>query len=85
MQKYLCTFVHYRQDDWSYQLPMVEFVVNNNDSASTKVSLIFASKELHLRMSFDIVNLSDSITHKQLNKKKAIMNKNTDQSIKATK
>ena len=34
---------------------MAEFVVNNNDFLSTKLSLFFASKSLYLHMSFDII------------------------------
>ena len=48
---------------------MVEFAANNNDSASTKLSPFFASRGLHLRMSFDVVDLSDTTTRERINKK----------------
>ena len=51
---------------------MAEFAANNNNSASTKLFLFFASKGLHLCMSFDVVDFSDTTTCEQINKKKAI-------------
>ena len=51
---------------------MVEFVANNNNSAPTRLSLFFASKGLYLRISFDIVDFSDTTTCERINKKKAI-------------
>ena len=47
---------------------MAEFAANNNESASTKLFPFFVSKSLHLRMSFDIIDLSDINTHKQIHK-----------------
>ena len=51
---------------------MAEFAANNNDSSSTRLSLFFASRSLHPRMSFDVVDLSDTTTRERINKKKAI-------------
>ena len=51
---------------------MVESAVNNNNSASTRLSSFFVSKGLHLRMSFDVIDFSDIITREQIDKKKAI-------------
>ena len=72
MKKYLCTFVNYQQDDWSDKLLMIEFATNNNNFAFTGLSPFFALRGLHLQISFDIINLLDTITHEQINKKKAI-------------
>ena len=72
MERHLRTFVHYQQDDWADKLLMVEFEANNNNSASTKLSPFFASRGLYPRMSFDVIDLSDKTTHKQIDKKKAI-------------
>ena len=71
MERHLRTFVNYQQDGWSDKLLMAEFAANNNESASTKLSPFFASRDLHPRMSFDVVNLSDT-TRERINKKKAI-------------
>ena len=81
MERHLCTFVHYQQDDWSDKLPMVEFAANNNNSTSTRLSPFFASRGLHPRRSFDVVDLSDTITRERINKKKAIDISESMQSI----
>ena len=72
MERHLCTFVNYQQDDWSKRLAMAEFAANNNESASTKLFPFFASKGLHPRMSFDIVDLSDASTRERIHKQKAL-------------
>ena len=51
---------------------MAKFVANNNNSASTRLSPFFASRGLNLRMSFDVVDLSDTTTRERINKKKTI-------------
>ena len=72
MERHLRTFVNYQQDDWVDKLTMAEFAANNNNSLSTKLSPFFASRGLHLRMSFDVVDFSDTTTRERMNKKKAI-------------
>ena len=42
---------------------MAKFAANNNQLASTKLSPFFATKDFHLRMSSDIVDLSDTSTY----------------------
>ena len=81
MKRHLRTFVNYQQDDWSDKLPMAEFAANNNNSTSTRLSPFFASRGLHLRMSFDVVDLSDTTTRERINKKKAINISESMQSI----
>ena len=81
MERHLRTFVNYQQDDWSDKLPMAEFAANNNNSTSTRLSPFFASRGLHLRMSFDVVDLSDTTTRERINKKKAIDISESMQSI----
>ena len=44
MERHLCTFVNYQQDDWSEKLGMAEFAANNNQSTSTKLSLFLLLK-----------------------------------------
>ena len=50
---------------------MAEFAPNNNESASTKLSPFFATKGLHPRMSFDIIDLSNANICEQIFKQKA--------------
>ena len=45
---------------------MAKFVANNNKLASTKFSSFFATKNLHLYMSFDKVKLSNTSICKQI-------------------
>ncbi len=60
---------------------MTEFATNNNVSLSTKLSPFFNSRGLYPRMSFNIVDLSDTTICEQINKKKAIDISETMQSI----
>lgn len=48
------------------------FATNNNNFIFIGLSPFFASKSLYLCMNFDIINLSDITTRKQINKKKDI-------------
>lgn len=64
--------VNYPQDDWSEKLLMTGFAANKNDSASTEFSPFFARSDLHPRMGFDVVDLSDITARDQINKKKDI-------------
>ena len=72
MERHLRTFVNYQQNDWVDKLLMAEFAANNNNFMSTRLSPFFTSKGLHPRISFDIVDLSDTTTRERINKKKAI-------------
>ena len=51
---------------------MAEFAANNNELASIKLSPFFASRGFYLQMSFNIVELSDIIILKQINRQKAL-------------
>ena len=66
MEKYLCTFVNYHQDDLLRKLAIAEFAANNNKSASTELFSFFATKNLHLYMSFHRVEFSDASTCKRI-------------------
>ncbi len=81
MERHLCTFINYQQDDWSEKLAMAEFAANNNESASPKLSSFFATKGLHSRMSFDIVDLSNASTCERILKQKAL---NISRNMKTT-
>lgn len=65
IKRYICTFVNNQQS-------MAEFAANNNDSISTKLSLFFASKDLYLYISFNIIDFSDITTCKEINKRKTL-------------
>ncbi|MBW0536644.1 hypothetical protein O181_076359 [Austropuccinia psidii MF-1] len=41
LEKYLCMYVSYHQDDWNTWLPLAEFSQNNSDYSSTKQSPFF--------------------------------------------
>lgn len=66
MKKYLCIFTNYQQVDLLKKLAMVKFAANNKISASTKVFLFFITKNFHLEISFNIVELSNASTYKQI-------------------
>ena len=51
---------------------MAEFGIKNNDFLLTRLSLFFISRGLHLYISFDVIDLLHTITHEQINMKKAI-------------
>ncbi len=51
---------------------MAEFAANNNELASIKLSPFFATKGLHLCMSFDIVELFNASTCERILKQKAL-------------
>ena len=53
MEQYFCSFVNYLQDDWLEWLPLAEFVGNNTESETTKVTPFFANKSFHPRMSVE--------------------------------
>ena len=53
MEQYLCAFVNYLQDDWLNWLPLAEFVGNNTESETTKVTPFFANKTFYSCMGFE--------------------------------
>ena len=54
------------------KLAITEFAANNNESAFTKLSLFFTIKDLHLCMSFKLVELSNASSHERTFKQKAL-------------
>lgn len=72
IKKRFCTFVNYQLDNLKDKLLMIEFVANNNQFISTKLSLFFILKSLHLYISLDIIDFLDITIYKQINKKKTI-------------
>ena len=57
MEQYLRSFVNYLQDDWLDWLPLAEFVGNNTESETTKVTPFFANKGFHPRIGFEPTRL----------------------------
>ena len=51
---------------------MAEFAANNNESASNKLYPFFATKGFHFRISFDIIDFSDTNTCERIFKQKAL-------------
>lgn len=51
---------------------MVKFLVNNNNSTSTKLIFFFASKSLYSYISFDVIDFSHIRIRKQINERKTI-------------
>ncbi|WP_375449251.1 hypothetical protein [uncultured Nostoc sp.] len=49
---------------------MAKFVANNNNPASTRLSLFFASKGLYPHINFDVIDFLDTTTCKWIKKKK---------------
>jgi len=47
LEQYLRIYCDNHQDDWAQLLPLAEFVYNNTQSASTKVSPFFANYGYH--------------------------------------
>ena len=60
---------------------MAEFLANNNYFLLTRLFPFFTSKGLHLYMSFDIIDFSDTTIREQINIKKAINISEVMQSI----
>jgi hypothetical protein len=54
LEQYLRIYCGYHQDDWAQLLPLAEFVYNNAQNASTKVSPFFANYGYHPRCSVTI-------------------------------
>jgi len=49
LEQYLRIYCNYHQDDWAQLLPLAEFVYNNAQNASTRVSPFFANYGYHPR------------------------------------
>lgn len=72
MQKYHCMFVKNQQDEGLKKLAMTEFIVYNNKSASSKLSLFLATKGLHLCINFDKVDLINANICQRVFKQKTV-------------
>ncbi|KAH0603205.1 uncharacterized protein H6S33_008209 [Morchella sextelata] len=61
MEQYLRGYVSYQQDDWVKWLPMAEFSVNNQVSASTKATPFFVNYGFHPRFTVTIKSLDRTL------------------------
>src|SRR5258707_907900 len=55
LEQYLQAYTNYQQDNWAPLLPLAEFTYNNAASATTGISLFFANKGYHLRLSMNLL------------------------------
>src|SRR5258708_22134829 len=60
LEQYLRAYMNYQQDNWALLLPLAEFAYNNAMSATTGISLFFANKGYHLRLSTNLLAPSSS-------------------------
>src|SRR5258707_1274842 len=60
LEQYLWAYTNYQQDNWAPLLPLAEFAYNNAASATTGISLFFANKGYHLRLSTNLLAPSSS-------------------------
>ena len=67
MEQYLCSFVNYLQDDWLDWLPLAEFVGNNTELETTKVTPFFANKGFHPRMGVEPITARPPTNANKLN------------------
>src|SRR5258707_3031893 len=58
LEQYLWAYMNYQQDNWALLLPLAEFAYNNAASATTGISLFFANKGYHPRLSTNLLALS---------------------------
>lgn len=72
IEKHLYIFLNYQKDDWADKLPIVKFATNHNNCTSIRFSPFFALKNLYLCISLDIIDFSDIIIYKWINKKKTM-------------
>ena len=54
LEQYLRIYCDYQQDDWYQLLPLAEFVYNNSQNTSTRVSPFFANYGYHPRCSVTV-------------------------------
>jgi len=54
LEQYLWIYCDYQQNDWHQLLPLAEFVYNNTQNSSTRVSPFFANYGYHPRCSITV-------------------------------
>ena len=59
LEQYLRIYCDYQQDDWNTLLPYAEFVYNNTQSASTKMTPFFANYGYHPRCNLRVSRPAD--------------------------
>jgi transposase InsO family protein len=61
LEQYLHIYGDYQQDDWVELLPFAEFVYNNTESTSTKLTPFFACHGYHPRYTLTAFDSTDSV------------------------
>jgi len=59
LEEYLHIYGDYQQDDWVELLPFAEFVYNNTESNSIKLTPFFACHRIHPRYTLTAFNSTD--------------------------
>lgn len=81
MEEIFHNFMKYWQDDLVDKFPKVIFVPNNSNLVAIRLSLHFALRDLYLPISLEVINLSNTTTHRMINKKKIVDISESMQSI----
>ena len=68
VNKYLCAFISFTQDDWVDYLPIAEFVMNNQVNKSTGISLFFTNYSFNLCLEIESAGLYLLILSVQIKK-----------------
>jgi hypothetical protein len=69
MKRYLRNYCNYQQNDWSKWLSMIEFVSNVITSAFTELFIFLINYEFESKMSFDSIDIENTIKKRILIKK----------------
>jgi hypothetical protein len=69
MKRYLRSYCNYQQNDWSKWLSMIEFASNVITSAFTELFVFLANYEFESKMSFDSIDIENTIRKRILNQK----------------
>jgi hypothetical protein len=69
MKRYLRNYCNYQQDDWSKWLSMIEFASNVITFAFTELFVFLANYEFESRMSFNSIDIKNTIKERILIKK----------------
>ena len=72
MKRHIRTFCNHHQNNWNEILSMTKFAINECHSITTEIFFFLITKNFNLRISFDIVNLSTTITQERILKRKAV-------------
>lgn len=72
IEKYLCIFIFYLQDNKLKKLTIAKFALNNNKSAFNELFPFFDTKNMHLSKNFNIIDYFNTNTYKKIFYKKVL-------------